>query len=183
LYKGKYRVETARLQGHDYADPGWYFVTICTRDHACVLGQVIAGQLNLTPAGLIAQQCLHHICGITSHVTLDAQVIMPNHVHAIIVLEPRATEGSVTSPCRASAPPPDMSVISPRPGSLAALVRSYKAAVTRRCANRGFGDLLWQGRYYDHIIRNDDELNRIRAYMANNVVQWEQDALHPEWHG
>jgi len=182
LYKDKYRVETARLQGWDYATPGWYFVTICTRDSACTLGQVSAGKVALTPAGLIAQQCLYHICKITPHIQLDALVVMPNHVHAIIVLEAQATAQTTAQPSRvADSTETRMALISPRAGSLPAIIRSYKAAVSRRCANRGIAGLVWQERYYDHIIRNDGELDRIRTYVANNPAQWEQDKLYAPW--
>jgi len=179
LYKNKYRVETARLQGWDYGAPAWYFITICTRGRACTFGQVSAGKVDLTPVGLIAQQCLHQICKITPHVQLDALVVMPNHIHAIIVLEAQAIVQTATQPSQAAnSAETRMSLISPRAGSLPAVVRSYKAAVSRRCANRGIATLVWQERYYDHIIRNDGELDRIRTYIANNPAQWEQDKLY-----
>ena len=90
LYRGRYRIESARLAGWDYSAPGWYFVTICTRDRACVLGEVRHGVVHLSPIGRIVAEEWVRTCRIRPYVRLDAWVIMPNHLHGIIRIGPRA---------------------------------------------------------------------------------------------
>ena len=87
LFKGKYRVESARLRGWDYTSAGWYFVTLCTRNRECVLGEIVNGVVHLSPIGeLVAREWLKTE-QVRVNVALDEWVIMPNHVHGIIVIK------------------------------------------------------------------------------------------------
>ena len=188
LYRDQYRVESARLQGWDYAWAGWYFVTLCTRGRACTLADpdIVGGRVNLTPIGVIAQQCFLRIPGTCRNVHVDAFVVMPNHLHGIVIIEtepaqpasPHRDDAAAALPAGVSAAN-RMSAISPQSGSLPAIMRSYKAAVTRRSSHQGPSSFAWQERYYDHIIRDDRELEQIRTYIANNPLQWQEDRLYP----
>jgi REP element-mobilizing transposase RayT len=191
--KGKNRVETARLREWDYAGAGWYFVTICTKSQEWFFGQVIEQEMNLSPIGQIAdqfwQEIPEHSNGVCS---LDLYIVMPNHVHGIIVIDNTDTPVEAlhdavetlhdvvetlhdvveTLHCNVSTM---MSDISPRAGSLGAMIRSYKAAVTSWCRQNQFPNFGWQTRFHDHIIRNERELNAIRRYILDNPANWSRD--------
>ncbi|NET33299.1 MAG: transposase [Cyanothece sp. SIO1E1] len=184
-FKGKYRIESARLPHRNYAANGRYFVTICTYNRRYFLGDVSKKQVQLSEIGVTAQR---YWAGIPDHfddVAIDAYVVMPNHVHGIVVIDRPVGFSSVvgdsgeTLRCNVSTTRRQMAAISPRAGSLGAIVRSYKSAVTRWCRQNGFNDFGWQSRFYDHIIRADGSLNRIRAYIANNPAKWENDRNNP----
>ncbi len=172
LFKETYRIESARLREWDYAWPWWYYVTICTKGAVECFGRVVDGEMVLSPLGEIARSCWGAIPGHLSYVDLDVMQIMPNHIHGIIILkeDPRRDVASNVS-TNASA----MSRISPKRGSLGVVVRSYKSAVTR-CAHRyGFPSFAWQSRFYDHVIRHERDLARIRTYITKNVLAWTLD--------
>ncbi len=185
LFKNKYRIESARLKGWDYADAGWYFVTICTQNREPYFGQVVDQAMSLSPIGEIAHQYWSEIPQHSpSNIQVDAFIIMPNHVHGIVVIEDTdgrrdiAPHGDVARrgdvACNVSTGS-TMSKISPKVGSLGAIVRSYKSAVTRwaRMNHQPFFD--WQARFFDHIIRDEKGLNKIRDYIATNPAQWDTD--------
>ncbi len=203
-FKGKYRVESTRLPNRDYAANGWYFVTICTQNRAYFFGDVINRQMQLSTVGKIAQQFWAEIPNHFTHTYIDAYAIMPNHVHGIVVID-RPPTSSIIAPtttnvetlqCNVSTqrdvtrrnmtqnPSSDvrrrmMSEISPKTGSLGAIVRSYKSAVTRRCHQNNFDNFAWQPRFYEHIIRADGSLDRIQKYIINNPAKWDEDREKP----
>ena len=192
LFQGKYRVESTRLPNHNYAANGWYFVTICTRDRQHFFGNietlpnvktlqcnVSTDQMQLSPIGKIAQQYWVDIPHHFAHTYIDAYVIMPNHIHGIIVVD-RPVNDLETLQCNVSTHPRSpqqdfLSQISPRPGSLSTIIRSYKSAVTRWCRKNGFADFNWQSRFYEHIVRADGSLTRIQQYIINNPIKWASD--------
>lgn len=167
LYKGKYRIESARLPGWDYAGAGWYYVTICTYGQACFLGEVVGGLVILSVAGQIVAEEWSKTPQIRANVALDVWVIMPNHLHGIIVINEVETSRR------------DVSTGGLQSGSLGAIVGQFKAVCTKRIWAAGYRDFRWQARFYDHIIRDDGDLNRIREYIQNNPAQWEMDKLYP----
>ena len=173
-FKDKYRVESARLRGWDYAAAGWYFVTICTHQRACVFGRVVGDDVELSPLGEIAYQYWVEIPAHNPGVETDAFSIMPNHTHGIVALPPRPVETQHAASLQAS----PMSAISPKAGSLSAIVRSYKSAVTRWAGLNGYDSFAWQAGFHDHIIRDEAELNRIRRYIHDNPLKWTLDDLY-----
>ena len=197
-FKDKYRIESARLRGWDYAAAGWYFVTVCTHQRACVFGRVVDGDVELSPLGEIAYQYWAEIPAHNPGVEIDAFGIMPNHTHGIVALPPRPVETlhatslqtrqatplqtqqatSLQTRHAASLPHDPMSAISPKAGSLSATVRSYKSAVTRWAGLNGYDSFAWQARFHDHIIRDEAELNRIRRYIQDNPLKWTLDELY-----
>ncbi len=188
-FQGKYRVESTRLPNRNYAANGWYFITICTSDRIHFLGDVITGNVQLSIIGDIAQQFWAEIPKHFVYTYTDAYVIMPNHVHGIIAIDrPQNLETLQCQPvetlqcqpvetlqCNVSTQREFMSAISPKKGSLGAIVRSYKSAVTRWCRKNSFEDFGWQERFYEHIIRADGSLDRIREYIINNPTKWDED--------
>lgn len=152
-----------RLPTYDYASAGAYFVTICTHQRLCLFDS----------PGLqeIAEEAWQEIPLHFANVQLDAFVVMPNHVHG--VLHFTASEEEPVAPQHAGA-------LQKRP-TLSVVVRSFKAAVTRDLRLRRLhdGQPFWQANFYDRIIRNDAELNRIREYIAQNPVAWSHDHENP----
>ena len=150
--------QSIRLRGYDYTQPGTYFVTICTH----------ARQLLFDNPALrrIAEQQWQRIA--SERVTLNAWVVMPDHVHGIIVItSSNATPSDDASPVLG---------INVKPGSLGAIVRSYKASVTRRAHRfQATAELIWQGGYWERIMRSDDELAATRAYIAENPLRWAEE--------
>ncbi|MBE9036745.1 transposase [aff. Roholtiella sp. LEGE 12411] len=181
-FKGKYRVESIRLPNRNYAANGWYFLTICTSDRFHFFGDINGGEMRLSAIGETAQQFWSDIPNHFDYIYIDVYVIMPNHVHGIIVIDrPQNVE---TSQCNVSTKRDAlcnitqrqfMFNISPKAGSLGAIARSYKSAVTRWCRKNGFEDFGWQDRFYEHIIRADGSLDRIREYIINNPTKWNKD--------
>jgi len=152
-----------RLEGHDYAGPGAYLVTICATTH--LFGRIAAGEMRLSPFGDIARDCWTSIPNHFPHVRIDAFVIMPDHVHGILFVADRGLR------CQA------VGQISP--GSLGAIVRSFKAAVASRVnylrGARVGG--VWQRNYFDQIIRDRRDLNRIRQYIRDNPARWTRNRM------
>ncbi|MFB2773422.1 transposase [Pelatocladus sp. BLCC-F211] len=185
-FQGKYRIESTRLSNRNYAANGSYFITICTRDRIHFFGDVIAGEVQFSPIGEIAQRFWIDIPKHFDDTYIDTYVIMPNHVHGIVVIDhPKNVETLHCNVSTQNDAPCDiiqrqfMSDISPKPGSLGAIARSYKSAVTRRCRENGHNHFAWQSRFYDHIIRADGSLDRIREYIINNPTKWEEDKNNP----
>ncbi len=180
LYKGKYRVESTRLPHRDYSENGWYFVTICTRDRTFFFGDVISGEIHLSKIGQIAQQFWAEIPTHFKHLCIDAYVIMPNHIHGIIVIDrPHNTETRHGTSLHQSSTESGNKFGPLKPNSLQSIVNGYKSSVTRWCRQNGHESFVWQPRFYDHIIRADGSLDRIRDYIINNPAKWEDDKDNP----
>jgi REP element-mobilizing transposase RayT len=178
----RYRTESDRLQDWDYAAPGAYFVTMCTQRKRPFFGEIIDDAVRLSPIGQIAEQEWRRTETLRPNLSLDEFIIMPNHLHGIIVL----SEGVETF-CKTSLQRPEshahdktMSAISPRAGSLGVIIRSYKGAVTRWARANGYPHFAWQRGYHDHIVRDQRDLDRIRRYIRQNPLKWALDKYHTE---
>ena len=182
-FKDKYRIGSDRLHGWDYGTPGYYFVTICTQNRVQWFGEVNGNQLILSTIGEIAMHELDKTPHIRTNVCLDAWVVMPNHIHAILVILEGFGE-------RAQMPRPTVETPRPtvetprrgvstirnwRPGTLGAIINQYKSMCTKRIRSMGCVDFAWQRRYYDHIIQNKKSLENIRAYILENPLKWNED--------
>lgn len=163
-----------RLPGYDYSRAGAYFVTLCTQGRSCLFGNIVDGEVWLNRFGAIVAEEWLRSAEIRDEIELDEWVIMPNHFHGIVVItdktgDPRCTGDRPVAPT------------GPRPNSIGALTGGFKSAVTRRINElRNMpGQKVWQRNYWEHIVRNELELARIREYIQNNPAQWELDALNP----
>ena len=179
-FQGKYRIASTRLPNWNYAADGAYFVTICTHNRLHFFGDVINSQVQLSVIGKIADQFWADIPNHFADVYLDAYVIMPNHVHGILIIDRSHNYHTPLPPTHvetlhATSLPPNMSNISPKTNSLGAIIRSYKSAVTRWSRQNHFDNFAWQPRFYEHIIRNDSSMHRIRNYIINNPAKWQED--------
>ena len=174
LFKDTYRIEPERLSRWNYRDPGAYFVTISTQEHKHLLGEIRDGEMHYSKCGEIAQLHLRFLAQHYHNISLDHFVVMPNHVHVIILIEGKH-QFSPTSELHAAVATCPRDTISPASGSLGAVVRSYKSGVARECHLAGYEEFVWQSRYYDHIIRSDASLNAVRQYIEDNPRNWPHD--------
>ena len=145
-----------------------------------MFGDVADGVMRLNQMGHIVRQCWLAIPDHFPHVLLDEFVVMPNHVHGIIVIMATHAVGAThASPLQNDDTPTRPR--GPQRQSVASIVGSFKSAATMRInEHRGTpGATVWQGNYFEHIIRNDESLNRIRQYIMNNPMQWELDRENP----
>lgn len=170
LYKNKYRIESTRLPNWDYSGSGSYFVTICTRDRQHFLSDIVGGIVNLSKMGEIAAEEWQKTPKIRPNVTLDAWVIMPNHIHGIITIQ---------NPVPVETPRRDVSSTNKsqlKPNSLGSIIGQFKSVCTKRIWADGFQDFAWQPRFHDRIIRDETALNRVRQYILNNPKNWHKDS-------
>ncbi|RWX47114.1 REP element-mobilizing transposase RayT [Candidatus Electrothrix aarhusensis] len=170
-----------RLRNYDYAQAGAYFVTICVQGRECLFGEITNRVMRLHDAGNIVAEQWIKTGDIRDTVELDAWTVMPNHFHGIIVLIDTARRGTArrAPTCRA---PTTERFGKPVSGSLPTIVRAFKSAATKNVniLRNTPGNKLWQPNYWEHIIRNETELQRIREYIHNNPTRWHEDALHPD---
>lgn len=167
-----------RLQGYDYSQAGAYYITICTQKRACLFGQIVDGEMVLNEYGEIVKTEWLKTSKIRRNITLDEFVIMPNHLHGIIIITEKNEMANIVGAIHRIAPtneiqqPPRL-----QSGSMGAIIGQYKSIITKRINQirdtPGFS--VWQRNYYEHIIRNENELNRIRKYILNNPANWLND--------
>ncbi len=177
-----------RLKGYDYSLSGAYFVTICVHYGQCALGEVQDGELLLSPYGQIVTAAWDDLPNHYAHIELDAFVVMPNHIHGIIVLlDTNTTVRTGLRPAPADIPPDVEAGLRPTPTgeewrhNLSEIVRAFKSFSARRI-NQSKGvqrQPFWQRNYYEHIIRNERAYLAIREYIIGNPANWEADKLNP----
>ncbi|MHB0989453.1 MAG: transposase [Bellilinea sp.] len=166
-----------RLLGYDYSQPGAYFVTMITHGRQPLFGALINGNVSLSPLGNLAASLWRGLHDRFPKVDLDEFVVMPDHIHGIVVINEEATrqkEGVPHSLTLSGAP--DL--------SLGVIVGSYKSTVSRlyHVMRRTKKIQIWQRNYYERIIRNDNELNHIRLYIRENPVQGSTDKRDLLWY-
>jgi len=190
-FKNKYRIASARAPWWDYGNAGAYFITICTRNREHFFGEINDGKMILSSIGVIADLLWHEIPNHANNVELDAFVVMPNHIHGILILngddsgldsgldsgmDSRLVETGHALSLR------DGQNYHPRfrnPGknTVSSIIGGYKSAVTKHANRLGLKN-RWQPRFYDHIIRDDAEYQRIKNYISNNISNWKQDKFY-----
>ncbi|HHT9126684.1 MAG TPA: transposase [Candidatus Brocadiia bacterium] len=168
-YMNEYRIESTRLKHWDYSS-GAYFITTCTKDRVNYFRDIVNGQVELTEIGEMAHQYWTEIPIHFPVVMLDGFIIMPNHVHGIMIIE----NGNVIVETQNLASLPYENTFGPQSKNLASIIRGYKAGV-KKWATMNCVPFQWQPRFYEHIIRNETSLNRIREYITYNPLRWESD--------
>ncbi len=163
-----------RLQGYDYSQAGAYFVTICTNNRQCRFGEIVNGEMRLNEPGEIVADEWRKTATICDEVDLDEWVVMPNHFHGILVLT-----GSVGAIPVGVIPvgaipvgaihesPRQMTMAQRRRMALPKLIGRFKILSAKRINewHKTPGDKLWQRNCWEHIVRTEEELNRIREYI------------------
>ncbi|MBS7364959.1 MAG: hypothetical protein KIH03_14260 [Paludibacteraceae bacterium] len=193
--------KTPRAKWHDYKG-GEYFVTICTKDRVHFFGEVYGGEMRMTSIGKMLKQEIEKTEKIRGgEVSIPLYVIMPNHVHLIVVVscrdalhasgashasDTKKDACSVMDACDASVQGLGQEAdrmdkqgqeFGPQSKNLGSVIRGIKSAVTR-FANENNIPFAWQSRYHDHIVRNQDEMNRIAEYIETNPIRWESDCFY-----
>lgn len=179
----KHHRRSIRLKDYDYSQKGAYFVTLCTIHREWLFGDVDDGEMIHNEYGRLVQQEWLQTAVLRPNVELDAFVVMPNHLHGIIVITDscltNAKLGGVgaqhAAPLQVSASSRSMKVV---PGSLGAIVRGFKSAVTRQInlLRNTPSAPVWQQNYYEEIIRNQPMLDNIRQYIDLNPLNWHNDS-------
>ncbi len=154
-----------RLAGYDYSQAGYYFVTICANNRKCLFGEVKDGKMVLNDAGNIVQKEWGNTEQIRNNVNLDEHIVMPNHIHGIIVICRGVLQYAPTNSFRSPSQ------------TLGAIIRGFKSAVTKQInqSRNTPGKPVWQRNYHEHVIRGETDLRRIRDYIQNNPINWQND--------
>ena len=178
----KHHRRSIRMPEYDYSEPGAYFVTICTRRWRCLFGEISDGGMVLNDAGLMVERWWHELTRKFPAVGLDDHVVMPNHTHGIVLIGMERDERGELRPL------PDVSMEAN--ATLFSIVQWFKTMTTnyyirgvRQHAWPPFPGKLWHRNYYEHVIRDDDSLNRIREYIRTNPERWELDRENPHRKG
>jgi REP element-mobilizing transposase RayT len=174
-YHNKYRVKSARLREWDYSSSGHYFITICAKDRINYFGRIIGGIVALFDIGKITEECWQNIPMHFPYVELDESVVMPNHVHGIIVIKSKCdVETQNFASLRNNK-------FGPQSRNLGSVIRGFKIGV-KKWATMNNINFQWQSGFYEHIIRDEKSLQTIRRYIIENPLKWEFDKenLHKE---
>jgi putative transposase len=169
------RRKALRLADHDYAAPGPYFVTICTQKKECVLASVEGGRVRLTPTGRVAQGAWLALPSRYPSLVLHEFVTMPNHIHGLLAfvgagLAPPGVSTSAESAARHCGRP-----------TLPDIICAFKSISTRSVNEllRAGGKLLWQRGYYEHIVRDAEDMKNVQRYILENPWKWKLDSEYP----
>ena len=200
-YKDKYRIPSARAAWNDY-DGGVYFITICTKYREHDFGEIEDGKMILSEIGTHTQKCIEEITQHNPYAEIPLHVIMPNHLHLIVVIDydktphDKRTVDVVTTPVETFPETSHNETIAKETFQetslqrktpieratemqswLSVAIRQFKQSITRYALENSI-DFAWQTRFHDHIIRDNDEMNGIANYIENNVANWKQDKFY-----
>jgi putative transposase len=189
LYRNKYRIESARCPDYDYTSPGKYFITICTKNQIRYFGKILNGRMILSKTGIIVNDYWLAIPSHYPHITLDEFIIMPDHLHGIIIIKRHSLQTPKLGVCvesnldTGSVETPKLGVSTGtgsssgkgnkywKPNSIGSIINQFKRICTITAKTNGL-DLIWHPRFHDRIIRSHQELDRIRKYIRNNPLNW-----------
>ena len=168
-----------RLQHYEYSQAGYYLVTICTQDKVNCFGEIEQARMQLNHIGQTATDCWQAIPKHFHNTVVDELVVMPNHIHGIVIIVGNADAVPSILASRDLRSPPQRRTEQQTDRSkmyLSKIIHGFKSSVTRMVRkqwnNHSFG---WQKSFYDHVIRNDEDLQRVRTYIRNNPLNWELD--------
>lgn len=173
-----------RLQNYDYSQSGFYFITICTEDRACILGEIIQGEMVLNELGAIVQKAWDTPSNYPN-VEMDAFVVMPNHVHGIVWIQESIgaihhSVGAIHESPLTEPPEHNPYRNERRKMLLSKIVGKFKMVSAKQIniARNSEGIRVWQRNYYEHIIRDEKSYLRILDYIQTNPAKWSCDKFH-----
>ena len=188
LFREKYRIESARLKEWDYSSEGWYYITICTKNREEIFGKIINDEMVLNDFGEIILEIWGSLPQHYDNIILDEFVVMPNHIHAIIGINNVVAVAVTVTVTVETGLKPVSTTVDTNTGSgtggttrkkhgISEFIRALKTFSARQIneIRNTKGTPVWQPRFYDRIIRNEEELNRIRQYIKNNPKNWKHD--------
>ena len=180
--------QSIRLKGYDYSQSGFYFITICCYQRESLFGEVINNQIILNNLGELVKEEWLKSAEIRKEIELDVFIIMPNHFHGIVIIDRQINKNldnhqnvGANGRLPLQTIQSSQQKISMKPKSLSSLIAGFKSATTKKIniIRDTPKNPVWQRNYYDRIIRNHESLERIREYIQNNPLSWENDRLHP----
>ena len=177
MCKSQYR-KSPRAAFLDY-NSGMFFVTICTKDMKCYFGEISEGEMHLSAIGAFVSEQLGRASEFNSTFDVVLYVVMPNHIHAIVALndndiyyeDPYMQQRAVNPSERGNGYEKRHVML------LSRYVNSLKGTVTKYARSIG-SDFMWHGRYYDHMIRGNEDAMNITNYILNNVYMWNEDEYY-----
>ena len=190
-FNNQYRIPSARLQSWDYGWNGSYFITICTKYRKCYFGEVLDRKMQLSHIGILADIFWHEIKNHAKNIMLGDFVVMPNHVHGILILNNNGHDGHdgrdkacLVSTGTGTEMGMEKSIGQRRfqnqgGNTISSIVGAYKSAVAKYAHRLGH-EFAWQSRFHDHIIHNEKSFNRIMEYIINNPKNWGKGKFHPD---
>ena len=178
----KHQRRSIRLQGYDYSSRGAYFITICTQNRQCLFGEIDEGKMRLTPLGKIVKEQWNEIPSRFTGIAMDEFIVMPNHIHGIINIVGAPLAGALIADGQNDMGAHAKGAPARGAPTVGTIIGAYKSLcvhhtlkwIKQNEPNRILGK-LWQRNYYEHIIRDENELNRIRQYIIDNPEKWEMD--------
>jgi REP element-mobilizing transposase RayT len=188
-FQNKYRISSSRLKNWDYGKNGAYFITICTGNREHYFGEIVSvndeNEMQFNEIGKLANEFWSEIPKHFPFVELGNYQIMPNHVHGILIIDKNNVVDDVidvvveTLQCNVSTDIKNerMAKISPKPGTIPTIIRSYKSVVTKN-GHYIHADFERQERFHDHIIRDSESFEKIQNYIENNVANWKDDKFY-----
>ena len=174
LFKNKFRISSSRLVNWDYSQSGYYFVTICVKNRQCLLGEIRNRKIYLSNYGKIIKQCFIDLSNHFNNIRIDEFIVMPNHVHGIIIIKSNPNCRDVINHVSTIQNISPMNKI-----SLGKIIRYFKGKSTFLIHQFGNNTFQWQPRYYDHIIRAENDLLKTQQYIRWNALKWEDDEENP----
>jgi putative transposase len=192
----KYRRRSIRLKGYDYSKPGYYFVTLCTKDRECILGEIASSKMILNEMGKMVDCIWRELPIYFLFISIGQYIIMPNHFHGIIKIDDQNKDlhncrglinqtptGNQTQkinlPPTSDQIPDDWMMMKNPKITLGKIVRYFKAKSAVEIRNKMGNSFCWQRNYHEHIINDENELTHIRKYIQDNPVNWINDEDNP----
>lgn len=181
----KYQRKSIRLSDYDYSVPSWYYITICTYGRRKLFGEINNGKMIMNKFGNVVEEEWIRTKVIRKNVDLDYYVIMPNHLHGIIIIEQSIENVGATRRVAQKEEDGAIQRIAPTKqrlisNSLGSIIGQFKSKVTEKLREiSGNSDFkIWQRNYYEHIVRNEIDLQNIRQYISLNPLKWEIDEYY-----
>ena len=186
-FRNKYRIPSTRLQNWDYGWNGTYVITICTKNRESYFGEIVNKKMELSNIGILAVDLLHEIKNHSKNVELGEFMVMPNHIHLILILNNDVMGGGGVETRHALSLQPKQQQPQQPIGknrfqnqgknTVSSIIGSYKSAVTKHAHCLEY-EFAWQPRFYDHIIRDEKSFFNISEYIINNPQKWEDDKYY-----
>ena len=186
--------KSIRLKNYNYATAGYYFVTVCTQNRECLFGNIVNGKITINNIGKVANHWWNELPTKFENVSLDTYQIMPNHFHGILIIN-----SAIGRDNRDIIGRDNRDIIgrdNRAPTTLGQIVAFFKYQTTKYVnqlsvgagssrpetgsSRRGTIQKIWQRNYYEHIVRNENELQKIRKYIIENPIKWDNDSNNPK---
>ena len=158
----KHHRRSIRLGGYDYSQPGGYFITIVTQNRECLFGDIIKGKMILNDAGKMIRRIWNELPTRFLNIELDESIVMPNHFHGILHIIEKMNH-----------------ILGDMVGAFESITTHEYILGVKNTGWPPFNKKLWQRNYWEHIIRDENDLNRIREYIINNPLDWKSDNENP----